>query len=264
METSADKAESRHGEPGTGTLDLALRVVEYLAYQSGPTPLGVIAAAFGASKSTVYRHLQTLQRHGFVRHDVTTGAYDIGVKMMVLGEASRSRFDIVSTARPELIQLRDATGQAVTICTLIDDEVVVLELTQGRTVIEFATRPGTRMALHASAHGKVWLAFGPDTLLSKLASGPLQAWTPQTLTDVDALVRDVEQVRARGWSEAPDEVISGVNALAAPVRNHHGALIASIAIVGAKQFIPAEPGPGQIKAVLETAARISKTMGWRQ
>ena len=256
--------DSTQIEPGTGTLDLALRVVEYLAYQSGPTSLGTIAAAFGASKSTVYRHLQTLQRHDFVRQQAGSGAYDIGVKMMVLGEAARSRFDIVTTARPDLIHLRDATGQAVTICTLIDDEALVLELTQGRTVIEFATRPGTRMALHASAHGKIWLAFGPDTLLAKVASKPLQAWTPQTLTDVDALVRDIEQVRARGWSEAPDQVISGVNALSAPVRDHHGQLIASIAIVGAKQFIPAGPEPGQIEAVLKTAARISKTMGWRR
>ncbi|MDH7794950.1 MULTISPECIES: IclR family transcriptional regulator [unclassified Beijerinckia] len=258
------KAESVNTEPGTSTLDLALRLVEYLAYQSGPTPLGTIAAAFDASKSTVYRHLQTLQRHGFVRHDPATGSYDIGVKMMVLGEASRSRFDIVTTARPELLALRDATGQAVTICTLIDDEVVVLELTQGRTVIEFATRPGTRMALHASAHGKVWLAFGPDHLLDKVASAPLQSWTPDTITDPKRLIRDVKEARTRGWTTAPDEVISGVNTLAAPVRNHHGTLIASIAIVGAKQFIPATPTPAQITATLETAARISGTLGWRQ
>ncbi|HEV2573020.1 MAG TPA: IclR family transcriptional regulator [Beijerinckiaceae bacterium] len=257
------KAESVNTEPGTSTLDLALRIVEHLAYQSGPTPLGAIAAAFDASKSTVYRHLQTLLRHGFVRHDPATGSYDIGVKMMVLGEASRSRFDIVTTARPELLALRDATGQAVTICTLIDDEVVVLELMQGRTVIEFATRPGTRMALHASAHGKVWLAFGPDHLLDHVTSAPLQSWTPDTITDPKKLARDVKEARARGWATAPDEVISGVNTLAAPVRNHHGTLVASIAIVGAKQFIPATPEPAQITATLETAARISGTLGWR-
>lgn len=145
---------------GTSTLDLALRMVEFLAMQSRPLALAQIAAHFSASKATVYRHLVTLQRHGFVRQDPETGRYDAGVKLMVLGEALRARFDVLSAARSELMELRDRTGQAVTICALIDGEVVVLELVQGRTLIEFATRPGTRLDFHASAHGKVWLAFG--------------------------------------------------------------------------------------------------------
>jgi DNA-binding IclR family transcriptional regulator len=248
----------------TSTLDLALRIVEFLAYQSGPTTLAAIATEFGASKATVHRHLRGLASRGFVRQDAATGRYDVGVKLMVLGEACRSRFDIVTTARPELIQLRDETGQAVTICALVDGDVVVLELTQGRTVIEFATRPGTKLALHASAHGKIWLAFGPATLLETERREPLPAWTPETITDPQTLERDVAKVRERGWSTAPDEVISGVNTIAAPVYDHQGRLVASIAIVGAKQFIPADPADAQVEAVVGTARRISRALGWRE
>jgi len=76
-----------------------------------------IAQTFSASKSTVYRHLSALARHGFVRRDASTGRYAIGVKLMVLGETSRGNFEIVTVARDALLKLRDTTGQAVSLCT---------------------------------------------------------------------------------------------------------------------------------------------------
>lgn len=257
-------SEQRKALPvGTSTLDLALRMVEYLAGQSRPVPLLQIAQAFSASKATVYRHLVTLQAHGFVRQEAGTGRYEAGIKLVVLGEAMRHRFDIMATAHSALINLRDQTGQAVTLCTLVDDEVIVLELVQGRTIIEFATRPGTRLALHASAHGKVWLAFGPAHLADRVLSGPLEAWTPQTITSGERLDHEVASVRERGWASAPNEVLPGVNTIAAPVFDHKGALAGSVAIVGSTQFIAADPTEAQLTGVLGCAARISRDLGWK-
>lgn len=238
-------------------------MVEFLALQSRPLALAQIAAHFSASKATVYRHLVTLQRHGFVRQDPETGRYDAGVKLMVLGESLRARFDVLSAGRAELMELRDRTGQAVTICALIEGEVVVLELVQGRMLIEFATRPGTRLDFHASAHGKVWLAFGAETLLPQVLSRPLKSWTARTITDPDALRHEVERVRLRGWATAPDEVLTGVNTVAAPIFDHRGVLTGSLAIVGATQFIPPDPEAAQVADVTGTARRISRSLGWR-
>ncbi len=258
-----ETAPAASSATGTSTLDLALRMVEFLAMQSRPLALAQIAAHFSASKATVYRHLVTLQRHGFVRQDPETGRYDAGVKLMVLGEALRARFDVLSAARAELMELRDRTGQAVTICALVDGEVVVLELVQGRTLIEFATRPGTRLDFHASAHGKVWLAFGTADLLPRALAAPLKSWTAHTITDPDALAREISLVRQRRWSTAPDEVLTGVNTLAAPIFDHRGTLVGSLAIVGATQFIPPDPPDTQVAEVTGTAARISRSLGWR-
>ncbi|WP_342642520.1 IclR family transcriptional regulator [Rhodoligotrophos ferricapiens] len=255
-------------DAGTGTLDLALRIVEFLTQQPQATPLTAIARHFGASKATVYRHLNTLVRHGFARRDPDTGRYEVGVKLMVLGEAARSRLDVMKASRDELIRLRDASGQAVTICKAIDDEVVVLDLIQGQTVIEFGTRPGTRLPTYASAHGKIWLAFGPKALLARTLDAQRKALTPQTLVDPSALTTEIDLVRERGWSTAPNEVVTGVNALAAPIFDHRGELAGSLAIVGFTQFIPEQPNPRQVEQVVETARRISRslggTLGWRQ
>lgn len=259
----AGPARGASGATGTSTLDLALRLVEHLALQSRPVALAQLAATFSANKATVYRHLVTLQSHGFVRQDPDTGRYAAGIKLLVLGEALRDRFDVLSAARAELMELRDRTGQAVTICSVIDDELVVLELLQGRSIIEFSTRPGTRLDYHASAHGKIWLAYGPEELTERVLSGPLKSWTPNTLSAPEALRAEIAAVKARGWSTAPDQVITGVNTLAAPVFDHRGALAGSLAIVGATQFIPPVPEDAQVKEVVGAASRISHSLGWR-
>jgi DNA-binding IclR family transcriptional regulator len=247
----------------TGTLDLALRILDFLAGQGAPIALTAIAQTFAASKSTVYRHLSALARHGFVRQDVSTGRYAIGIKLMVLGETSRGNFEIVAVAREALLKLRDATGQAVSLCGLLDDDLVVLDLMHGRSVVEFTTRPGTRLALHASAHGKIWLAFGPEGLIKKVLGAPRPAWTSHTLTEAKSLLAEVQAVRKRGWSTAPNQAVMGVNTLATPVFDHRGALVGSIAIVGSTQVVTAKPAPAQLGAVLDAARRVSRDLGWK-
>ncbi|WP_146255376.1 IclR family transcriptional regulator [Azospirillum sp. TSA6c] len=248
---------------GTSTLDLALCVLDFLANESQPMPLAHIANALSASKATIYRHLVTLQRHGLVSQDPDTGRYDVGVKLLVLGESVRARFEVVSVAREELMRLRDATGQAVTICRMVDGELIVLDLIQGRTVIEFGTRTGTRLDLHASAHGKVWLAFGPQALLQKTLAQPRRQWALNTIADVDSLNEEVALVRRRGWAVAANEMITAINALAVPVFDHRNQIAGSIAIVGATQFIPSPPDAVQLEKVLAAGRAISRGLGRR-
>lgn len=248
---------------GTGTLDLALRVLDFLVSQNRPVSLAHMASAMEASKATIYRHLITLERHGYIRQDGETSQYEPSVKLLIMGEAVRNRFDVATAARQEVSLLGERTGQAVTVCRMIDGKLVVLDLIHGRTVIEFGTRPGTELALHATAHGKIWLTYGSGQIFENLVSGVLREWTPSTIVDAAGLRREVENVRERGWAVAPDELITAVNALAAPIFDHSNQLAGSVAIVGATQFIPAEPRPEQIDEVVATARRISERIGWR-
>lgn len=249
--------------PGaTATTDLSLRLLERLATSREPVGVSDLAREFETSKTKVYRHLQTLARHAFVRQDGTTRRYEAGIKLFVLGERLRERFDIVAAARDDMAQLRDETGQAVTLTTLVGDQVVVLELFHGHAIVEFGTRPGTLLDLHASAHGKVALAFGPSELLERCVAKPLKAWTPQTICSGAALERAVAEVRKRGWAVAANQVLTGVNGLAAPMFTHNGSYAGAIAIAGSVQHIPATPSPAQIRAVSAAARRISKKMGW--
>ncbi len=256
-----------HPEPipntiGTETVDLSLRLLEFLALSTAPVGLSDLARQFHASKATLHRHLQTLAHHGFVRQEAATMRYAAGIKLFILGEKLRERFDVLAVARPEMARLRDDTGHAVTLSALVDDQVVVLELIQGRSFVNFGTQPGTVLPLHASAHGKVALAFGPADLLSRCLSRPLKAWTPHTVNTRPALERAVAQVRSRGWATSPNQVLQGVNGLAAPVFSHTGSYAGAIAVAGSVQTVPGSPSAELVNAVGRAAAQISRALGY--
>src|SRR5215510_5261491 len=162
--------------PANETVDLSLRLLERLATLREPIGVSELAREFAASKATVYRHLQTLMLHGFVRQEATTLRYVAGIKLFILGERLRERFDILPVAREDLARLRDETGQPATLSALVEDQVVVLDVLQGHAIVNFGTQAGTVLDLHASAHGKVTLAFGPEGLLERCIASGLKAW----------------------------------------------------------------------------------------
>ena len=79
----------------------------------------------------------------------------------------------------------------------------------------------------------------------------------------EAIAAEVQAVRRRGWSTAPNQAVMGVNTLAAPVLDHRGVLVGSIAIVGSTQVIAPKPVPAQVGAVLEAARSVSRDLGWK-
>lgn len=244
------------------SVDVVLRLLECLARARAPRGVSDLARELALSKPRVHRHLRALVNRGYVRQDQSTDRYEIGVKLLVLGESVRERFDLVAAARPALTDLRDATGLAVTTSILADGAVTVLDLLPGRAIIDFAVRPGSRLDFHASAHGLAALAFGPPELRTEALKGPFRAWTDRTLVSAEAVAEEVDRVRARGWASAADAVQVGVNALAAPVFDHHGVSLGAIALVGSTQAIGDPPAPELVGHLTRAAADASRRLGW--
>jgi DNA-binding IclR family transcriptional regulator len=251
LDAARDRAEA-----GLASVDLVLDLLESLAASPRPRGVSDIARDLTISKARAHRHLRALVERGYVRQDAETDRYEIGVKLMVLGEAVRERFGALAAMRPEMSRLREATGQAVTASALVEGAVTVLEVLQGRTLIEFGIRPGARLEFRSSAHGLVALAFGPPTVLETVVAGEAEANRAE-------LLAEVEKVRRQGWATAADRVLAGVNALAAPVLDHRGELAGALAIVGSSQFIEAIPSQDQIVAVIGAASEASSRLGWR-
>jgi len=230
------------------SVDLVLDLIEHLAAAPGAVGVSEVARALGISKARAHRHLRALLQRGYARQDVATERYEIGARLLPLGEMARERFGVLDAVRPEMVRLREATGQAVTASVVADGGVTVLEMLPGRTLIEFGVRPGARLELGGSAQGLVALAFG-DPMLAQAQ--------PEAVRD------EVETVRRQGWATAADRVMRGVNALAAPVFDHRGRCRSALAIVGSTQFIAAQPTADQIEEVTRAAARASGRLGWR-
>ena len=250
-------------ETGLASVDLVLSLIELLAGSGRPRAMSDIAREAGISKARAHRHLRALVQRGYVLQDPDTERYEIGIKLLALGEAVRDRFDVLGATRPEMGRLRDETGQTVTVSALVEDVIVILELLQGKTLVEFGVRPGSALDFHASAHGLVALAFGPPHLLEQVLERPLKAWTPSTLTDPAKLMAKIETVRRQRWATAADQLLVGVNALAAPIFDYRNEWRGTIALVGSTQFIGASPPEGQLKQVTDAAADASRRLGWK-
>jgi DNA-binding IclR family transcriptional regulator len=248
--------------PVTEAVELSLRLLERLAASRTPIGVSELAREFSASKATVYRHLQTLARHGFVHQDPSTLRYAAGIKLFILGERLRERFDIANVAREEMLRLRDQTGQMTSLSALIEDQCVWLEAWHAHAIFNFGVQPGSTIDFHASAHGRVALAFSPEALLERCLATKLKAWTPQTVCSPAAVRRVVAQVKSRGWATAPNQYMLGLNGISAPIFNHVGAYVGAVGIGGSIQHIPARPAPEQIRAVTQAAERISRKLGW--
>jgi DNA-binding IclR family transcriptional regulator len=103
--------------------------------------------------------------------------------------------------------------------------------------------------------------LGPEDLLRRCLSRPLKAWTPQTVCTRTALERAITQVRSRGWATSPNQVLPGINGLAAPVLNHAGGYAGAVAVAGTVQSVPGSPPAELVKAVTRAATQISRALG---
>lgn len=248
---------------GRETAELTLRLLEYLAVEPQPRGVTELALAFGTSKATIHRHLRVLTAREFVRQDPSTQRYEAGIKLFRLGESLRERFGILPAARNDMVRLRDETGQAVTLSALIEERVVILDLVPGLMVVEFGIRLGTHFDPFASAHGRVALAFGPASFLERcLAELPADSERGKPARR-QQFKRQIDAVRKQGWATAANEVVVGLNAIAAPIIDNRGKYAGSIAIAGSTNFIAPKPDPRQIAQVAGAAIRISRQLGWR-
>jgi IclR family transcriptional regulator, KDG regulon repressor len=253
---------AQRGE-GVQAVVFALQVLEYLAQHRSAVGVTDLARQFDTTKSRMHRHLQTLVAAGYVIRDDDTERYRSGGRLIAFGRAVSESFELNVAARPVMEALRSMLGHAVTVSQPEIDGMRVLATIAGKAAFEIGVKPGSTLAAHATAQGKLALAFGGDGVLERALTGSLTRYTPSTVTDKGALRAEIAQVRRQGWAIAPSQVVIGLNALAAPIFDAVGTFIGAIAIVDSIQFIPERPSTRQIRPVIDAGRRISAHVGFR-
>src|SRR5439155_14663208 len=170
-----------------------------------------------------------------------TERYQAGPRLVMLGRGVSGNLDLVNAASPALVRLRDALGHFSVVSPCEPDGMREMATVSGKAAIEIGVKQGSLMTFHTTAQGKIALAFGPPDLLPRVTSGRLDRATPRTIVSAAALRKEINTVRKRGWAIAPNQSLLGLNALAAPVFDANGALVASVAIVDSIQFIEDKP-----------------------
>ena len=234
------------------------RALAILAAFSGARPeLGVseLAAELGMHKSTVSRLLAVLQARGLVRRD--GDRFSPGPELARLGAVAVNSLALMQVAREPLRRLAEQTGETVNLAVRQGNQALNVHQVQTAHFVGMTDWIGRSAPLHATANGKVLLAFGaaePPAELERL--------TATTITDPAALDTELGEVRRRGHAIAMEELEVGLHAVAAPVFDCFGECIAAVSVSGPSYRLVALPAAGE--ACAASAAEISECLGYRR
>ena len=235
----------------------ALALLEELG--GSPDGLGVneLARRIGVNASTASRLLATLEQGGVVERAPAGGPYRLGLRLVALADGVLARLDVRDLARPRLRALADATGETATLSVPGTVDAVTVDFVAAASSVVSVARLGRPSLGHATAVGKVALAFGPGT-------GPpteLARLTDRTIVDRATLAAEIDAVRSRGWAEAAGEREPDLNALAAPVFARDGELAAILGLQGPAARLTAKRRAEVLPALLHAAEDLQRALG---
>ena len=187
-----------------------VELLEYFARHLGQHSLGELQEVLGYPKSSLYVLLRTLVELGWVEVDLTGTRYSIGVRALLVGTSYIDGDPIVLATRDTMDGLATATTETVHLARLDGPDVVYLATRESRHYLRPFTRVGRRLPAHATSLGKALLATRTDDEVRKALPARLEKLTEHTITDIDALLADLADTRARGYSVDHEENTLGL------------------------------------------------------
>jgi len=243
------------------SVDRAVAILEILA-RDGEAGVTEVARELGVHKSTASRLLAALDRRDLVAQDTARGKFRLGVGIVRLAGAASARLDVVQEGRPVCRALAQEVGETVNLAILSGRDALYLDQVAGPAALSPHNWAGRRIPLHATSDGKVLLAYLPEAELADCLAPPLARFTDRTITDAASFPGLLATVRHQGYATAVEELEAGLTAIAAPVRNAEGTVIASVSASGPSFRIPADRIPVLAGAVRRAAAEASRRLGW--
>lgn len=259
----------RHGEPvdGEKTVHIVHRVACVLRAFGNAGLLGItdLANATGLPKSTTHRLVTALVDEGLLMQDEDSHKYALSLRVTALGASILNAHTVRKSARPILMELREATHESVHLAVLEGLEAVIIDTEDSYYIERAVNVPGQRLPAYAVSTGKVLLAYEWEVRLREMLShAKLTRYTERTITDARSLLEELRRVRALGYAVSCGELEEGIDAVAAPIFDHLSTVVASVSVGGPSERC--RPKQGElIAAVTRAGQQISHALryaGW--
>jgi DNA-binding IclR family transcriptional regulator len=242
------------------SVDRAVTVLEILA-RRGEAGVTEIALELGVHKSTAFRLVSVLEARGLVEQNAERGKYRLGLGVLRLAGATAARFDVTRQGRPVIEDLARTLDETINIAILSGHDALYLDQVAGSSALQLHNWVGRRIPLHCTSNGKALIASLPEPTQVELLDPPLQRYTEHTVTDVRRLLEELAEVREQGYATAFEEFELGLVAVAAPVRDLSGNVVASLSASGPVFRLPGTRIPELADAVRAGAAEVSRQLG---
>ena len=233
-------------------------ILDALSATGGTLGLSELSRRCGVAKSTVHRLCGELVEWGVVQR--RGDGFELGPRLFDLGAQVPSQRRVRDVALPYLEGLLIETGHAVHLAVDRGESNFYLEKLELHSTPPMPTNVGKRVELHASATGKAVLAFGDPARALRILTGPLEAITPNTIVDPKELAAELVQTRRQGYSIEQEELLLGLNAVAAPVYKSGGVLLGAVSVTAAPQLLNIARTAPRLRDI---TTKISRRLGHR-
>jgi DNA-binding IclR family transcriptional regulator len=266
----------------------AVALLDALAASESGLGVNELARRIGVNASTASRLLATLQESGLVARGADSGPYRLGLRLVTLADRVLAQQDLRTLARPLLVRLTDDTGETATLSLPGDEAAITVDFVPSPSSVISMARVGRPSIPHATAAGKVMLAFAEGAPVAAEGAGdtddagveaaaravvaaeqdppaaddePLPSFTERTITDPVKLAIELADVRRWGWAEAAGEREPDLAALAAPVFGRAGELVAILGLQGPVARLPADKRAALSEPLVTAAAQLGAAVG---
>lgn len=243
-------------------VDRMLDIVEFLSSNRDTSGITELSKALKINTNSIFRIMKRLVERGYVEVDPGSGKYQLSTKFFTIGMSLYTRFELRKSARKHLEWLSSKTGETTQIHIPDKGQMLVLDTVVPHASYFLQVIPGSRVYYHCNAFGKAVLAFMDEKNVRKILPKKLPSLTKNTITDINVFISQLANVRKTGIAFDAEEYNYGVFCIGAPVFDIEGKAVAGLGITGLTGRYHSSDSKKIIRAVLETARKVSSETGY--
>jgi DNA-binding IclR family transcriptional regulator len=243
------------------TVKKALAILDTFTQDIPSQGVTEIAKKLGLPKSTTFSLLSALREEGYILYDADTRKYSLGFKPLDLAGRIQYRRDLKNLSFPVLQELSKSIGEDIGLNILIEGKRVCIALVESRYFVRHLVPLGKALPLHCSAAGKVLMAYHSRHEIEEMVSRHgLPRFTPNTITQKERLMAELAGIRERGYGESREEFGKEAAALAFPILNRKGEIVASLSIQSTVNRLTDKTRPKFLKVGSRASEKISRLL----
>lgn len=246
------------------SVDHALNVLEQ--FHDNVDELGIteLSRRLKLHKNKVFRLLATLESRNYVEQNTSTECYRLGLKNLQLGQTFIKQMGLIRQARPVLEYLVRKCNETSYVAILKDYQIVYLDAVESYLPVRVVPRVGAKLPFYCTAAGKVLAAgMNEENLWEYIHAGELKRYTPNTISDPDALTNQLRGIAELGFAVDDEELDAGVKCVGAPIRDYTRQVIGAVSVSGpSMRFSGDRVNHELIPLVRKAAEEISIKLGY--
>jgi DNA-binding IclR family transcriptional regulator len=254
----------RRGSTRLSSVTTAIHLLKTFTIEDPELGISDLAKRLGVAKSTVHRLASALLDEGLLQQNAETGRYTIGIGLFTLGSLVRARLDVTSESRSILNELREKSGENVRLAVLERQSAVLLHDLESPQTLRLRSATGQLRPAYCSAEGLCLLSGLREPELKKFLEAPRAPRRPNTPVDEEELRNHIRKVKRQGYAIEDEICDEGTRAIAAPIYNADGRIVAAVGVAGPRIRIRKSQFNKLAQTVVAAAEQVSERLGYVQ